>query len=93
MSRCKKIFQNKSKKAAVGATMSWIIATLVIIGILLIFIYVSILLSKTKVINIGNLKTDSKEYNILKLKTSFAHQLANNKNKGLIDDAIKEQNK
>ncbi|MCX6747046.1 MAG: hypothetical protein NTU63_02830 [Candidatus Pacearchaeota archaeon] len=93
MSRCKKILQNKSKKAAVGATMSWIIATLVIIGILLIFIYVSILLSKTKAINIGNLKTDSKEYNTLELKTLFAHQLANNKNKGLIDDAIKEQNK
>ena len=92
MLRCKRRLKNKSKKAAIGATMSWIIATLVIVGILLIFIYVSILLSKTKAVNIGNLKTDSREYSIFELKTSLAHQLANNKNKGLIDDTIKEQN-
>lgn len=92
MLRCRKVIKNKNKKAEIGATMSWIIATLVIIGILLIFIYVSVLLSKSKAINIGNLKTDSKEYSILELKTSLAHQLAGNRNKELIDNTIREQN-
>lgn len=73
--------------------MSWIVATLVIIGVLLIFVYISVLMSKVKAINAGELKADS-EYkaDILELKTSFAHQLAGNKNKEMIDSFIKEQN-
>ncbi len=83
----------KNKRAQIGATMTWIIATLVIVGILLIFIYISVLMSKTKAVDAGELKADS-EYkaDILSLKTSFAHQLAGNKDKELINNFIKEQN-
>ncbi len=82
----------RNKKAQIGATMTWIIATLVIVGILLIFIYISVLMSKTKAVSIGDLKADSDEADALALKTSFAHQLAGNKNKEVIDNFIKEKN-
>jgi hypothetical protein len=51
----------KNKKAQVGETMTWIIATLVIIGTLLIFIYFSIALAKAKSADEGLVKTKAKE--------------------------------
>ena len=38
----------KNKKAQVGETITWIVATLIIIGILLIFIYASVAMAKAK---------------------------------------------
>jgi hypothetical protein len=40
--------QRKNKKAQVGETMTWIVATLVIVGVLLVFVYASIALAKAK---------------------------------------------
>lgn len=87
-------YRKIGKRAQVGETITWIVATLIIIGILLIFIWISILMSKVKVIGIGNLKTDlTKESVSLNVKTSLAHQIANNKNKEIIDNILKEDDK
>lgn len=49
-------YKRKNKKAQVGETLTWIVATLIIIGTLLIFIYVSIALAKSKSLGSGNIK-------------------------------------
>lgn len=51
----------RNKKAQVGETLTWIVATLVIIGTLLIFIYASIALAKVKSVNSGEVKTQIKQ--------------------------------
>ena len=83
----------KNRKGQVGVTISWVIATIVIIGVLIIFIYISILMSKVKMINIGNLEISGseKKTELLAEKTSLAHQLANNRNKELIDNLLREK--
>ena len=83
----------KNRKGQVGVTISWVIATIVIIGVLIIFIYISILMSKVKMINIGNLEIycSEKKTELLAEKTSLAHQLANNRNKELIDNLLREK--
>ncbi len=78
------------KKGQVGETISWLVATLVIVGILLLFIWISILMSKAKVIATGDLRTAGKESEILITKTSLANQLTGNKNKEIIDNILKE---
>ncbi len=80
----------RSRSAQVGETITWIIATLVIIGILLLFIFFSSLMSKVKAIRVGNLETDVKVTNLLTEKTSFANQLSNYKDKELVDSILKE---
>jgi TRAP-type mannitol/chloroaromatic compound transport system permease small subunit len=80
---------NYKKKGQIGETVTWIIATLVIIGILIIFILVSSLMAKIKAIHVGDVKTDMKESNLVKEKTSFAYQLTNNKNKDIIENILK----
>jgi len=79
-----------NKKAQIGTTIGWIVATIIIIGILLIFIYISLLMSKVKAITLRDLSSEGNKINILELKTSYAHHLANNRNKEIIDDFIKE---
>jgi len=80
-----------NKKAQTGETITWVIATIVIIGILILFIYVSTLLAKGKTIGVGNLKTDIPEYSlVLMTKTYIAHQLAENKSKEVIDNILLE---
>jgi len=86
MLRYKKI----EKEAQIGETVSWIIATLIIIGILIIFILVSSLLSNSKIVRVGNVETDLKKTNLLTEKTSFAHQLTNYKNKDIIENVLKK---
>ncbi len=82
-----------NRSGQVGETASWLIATLIIIGILIIFIYISVLMAKVKVIGIGNLESDlRKESQVLMMKTSLSHELANDKNKEIIDNILKENN-
>jgi hypothetical protein len=82
------------KRAQVGETVSWVIATVVIIAILIFFIYVSILISKTKAIGLSNLQSDiSGKPASLMQKTSFGYQLSENKNKELIDSILDKENK
>jgi len=85
-------YRKIGKKGQVGETVSWIIATIIIIGILLIFIWISFLMSKVKIVKVGDVETDIKESNLLKEKTSFAHQIAGYRDKEIIDNILKEQN-
>ncbi len=87
-------YRKIGKRAQIGETITWIIATLIIIGTLVVFIFFSVLMSKVKNIAIGDIKTDlTKESVSLNVKTSLAHQIANNKNKEIIDNILKENDK
>ena len=82
-----------NKHAQVGETVTWIVATLIIIGILMIFIYVSVLISKVKVVSVSSINVDSEStIDLLSQKTFFAYNLTNNKDKVLIDNILKQQN-
>ncbi len=81
-----------SNKGQTGETISWIVATLVIIGILIIFIYISVLMSDAKKINLVDSKTDlPSESSILAEKTSISNVILNNKNKEVIDGILKNE--
>jgi Na+-transporting methylmalonyl-CoA/oxaloacetate decarboxylase gamma subunit len=82
----------KNKRGQVGETISWVIATIVIIGVLLIFIYISTLMSKVKQISEIELSVSGSDIKteLLTEKTSLAHQLANNRNKEVIDNILAE---
>ncbi|MDD5012159.1 MAG: hypothetical protein PHQ66_00725 [Candidatus Nanoarchaeia archaeon] len=83
----------RDKKAQVGETVSWIVATVIVLGIMIFFIYVSILISKTKMIQTLNLQSDvADKPELLMYKTSLSHQLAGNLNKEIIDNILKEEN-
>jgi len=82
------MFKN-NKKAQVGETLTWIIATLIIIITLIIFIYASSVLPKEHISPKVNVED---EVDGIEMKISFAHFLAQNKNKELIDDWIKKEN-
>lgn len=84
---------SRYKHGQVGETVSWVVATLIIVGILIVFIYISILMADLKKINLNDVHIDSeKEINFLSEKTAFAHTLSSNKNKEMIDNLLKEGN-
>ena len=71
-----------SKKAQVGETVTWIVATIVLIAILLIFIFASSILAKSKSLKV-NFKANSEEdASWIDSKTQMAYSLNNaNRNK------------
>ncbi|VVB83465.1 Uncharacterised protein [uncultured archaeon] len=78
MSRCKLI---SDKYGQTGETVAWIIATLIIVGILILSIVITVLMSKTKVISLEGVQTDlSQESKVLAEKTFLANELAGNSN-------------
>ncbi len=82
----------KNKKAQTAETMTWIIATLVIIGILIIFVYLSVLVSKTKVIGVGDVQAGlQKESPVLLEKTSLG-KIINDKNENIIESILNQGN-
>ncbi len=84
----------KSKRGQTGETISWIVATLVIVGILLIFIWISVLMSKAKFVKIGDVRTDlPQQSKSLDMKTFIANQIANNRNKEIIDNILNQDDK
>lgn len=88
--RLPSILLPRSCSGQIGETVTWIIATLIIIGILIIFLVVSSLMSKVKAVRVGDVGTDLKESTLVQQKTSFAYQLTNNKNKEIIENILKE---
>lgn len=42
------MFNNKNKKAAIGATMTWILATIIILFVIIIFVYASFSLANSR---------------------------------------------
>lgn len=88
---------SRSRSAQVGETVTWIVATIIIILTLVVFIFISSKIADLK--NLGPnlnskfLKGDTITFNWLEAKTSFAHKLAQDKNKIIIDEWIKENEK
>ncbi len=76
-----------SKRAQIGETVSWLVATLVIVGILILFIYISVLISKAKTIGIGDLQTDMSKESNLQVKTNLAFSIES-KNKNEINEIL-----
>lgn len=83
-----------NKKAQLSDVMTWIIATIAIIAILIIFVYAStILAQKTKVIKIKSLTLDlDKEVDLLETKTSLAYLSASSEQKNIIDNYLEGKN-
>ncbi len=82
-----------NKRAQISEIMTWIVATLIIISILIIFLYAStILAQKTKIVQIKNLKLDSgKGTDLLEIKNLIAYESASNEDKQIIEN-WKEKN-
>jgi uncharacterized protein YxeA len=74
----------KSKRAEVGTTMTWVIATIIIVIILLVFLYGSTILGGMNKLSIEGKKLFvSQDYkrtdNWINTKTAMAYSLATNK--------------
>jgi len=87
-------YSKLDKKGQIGETLTWIVATFLIIGILLIFIFASISLGKLKQINFNKasastLKSPSNS-GWVGLKNSLGFSL-NDKNKEEIKDWLNEK--
>ncbi len=80
-------FSEKKRKAQISEIMTWIIATIMILGILLLFIYASSFLAqKTKTIKAKDLKIDfEKEVDLLETKTSIAYGSASESERNIIE--------
>jgi uncharacterized protein YpmB len=79
-----------NKRAQVGEFLTWIIATIVLIAVLIIFIYVSSVLSVTKYLK-ANLSDDSEEsVDWVTSKTQFAYTISS-MNKNRIQGWISEE--
>jgi hypothetical protein len=86
----------KNKKAQIGETLTWIVATLIILGVLLIFIYASLALAKAKSVNSLKVKDHINSFprgleeNWIETKNEMAFT-RNSQNKQAILDWIKEK--
>ncbi len=84
-------FFAKNRKAQVGESITWVVATIILIIVLIIFIYASIALAKTKSLKL-NVKEDSEDSaDWINSKTQIAYSInSNNKNK--IEEWISQNN-
>lgn len=75
-----------NKKAQISEIMTWVIATIVILVILIVFIYASSLLAqKTKTVEAKDLKIDfEKSVDLLETKTSIAYSFASELERNII---------
>ncbi|MEK6832511.1 MAG: hypothetical protein AABY32_00560 [Nanoarchaeota archaeon] len=73
---------DNNKKAQIGESITWVIATIILIVVLIIFIYASIALAKTKSLKFDT-KADSEDsVDWINAKTQMAYLInENNKNK------------
>jgi len=79
----------RSKKGEIGETLTWIVATLIIIGILIIFLFLSSRISSIKKILVEDVKSDLPEESVsLGLKTGLAYNITNEKNKRVITNIL-----
>jgi len=80
----------ENKRGQIGETITWVIATIVLIVILLIFIYTSIALSKVKSVKV-DLKANSEDsVDWINSKTQMAYSI-NSNNKNRINTWISEE--
>lgn len=82
-----------NKRAQIGETLTWVIATLIIIFILVVFVYASVLMGKAKTINANKLSAKfsetKSEISWIEMKTFFAYSI-NDENKNKIESWIME---
>lgn len=84
---------NKKGQSTIGETLTWFIATVIIVVVILVFVWISFLMSKVKAVNIGDVTTDlGKNSEQLTMKTTLAEQLGSNVNRQEVDSILKEQN-
>ncbi len=83
-----------NKKAQVSEIMTWVVATVIILSILLVFVYVSSLLAqKTKILKISDLKIDfDKKVNLIATKNLITYNSASKEQKILIDKWEEKKN-
>jgi hypothetical protein len=71
-----------NKRGQVGETITWVIATLLLIAILLLFIYASIAMAKTKYLNLDIKLSSGNSVDWINSKTQMAYSISSvNKNK------------
>ena len=77
-----------NKKGQISDVMTWIIATIIILVILIAFIYISALVGqKTKIIKVEDLQFRlGKGFDFLGAKTDLAYGLASDSDKAIIDE-------
>jgi len=86
----KNAFFPKNRRAQIAETMTWVVATIIIVVALLGFVYTASLLAKTKVPTFKDLKIEiEKEEDWISKKTDFAFSL-NDENREMIEQWIKE---
>ena len=81
-----------NKKAQISEIMMWIVATIVILSILLVFVYASSLLAqKTKTVKAQDLKIDlAEKVDLLDTKTLITSSSASESEKNIIEKWEKE---
>lgn len=67
-----------NKKAQVGESVTWIVATIAIIAVLLIFTYISLVLSKTKSFKINFEEKSENSEDWIDSKTEMAYSINSN---------------
>ena len=73
---------NHNKRGQVGETLTWAIATIVLIAILIVFIYASVALSKVKMLKTEIKANSADSVNWISAKTQIAYSVSSaNKNK------------
>jgi biopolymer transport protein ExbD len=81
-----------NKRGQVGESITWVVATIILIIMLIIFIYASIALSKTKYLK-PTIKTNSEDsFNWINSKTQIAYSI-NKDNKNKINEWISQEQK
>jgi uncharacterized metal-binding protein len=75
------------KRGQVGETITWIVATVIIVVTLVIFIFVSVLMADVKEVIF------ERRVDWISVKTLFAHLLTEDENKEVIDDWIEDEKK
>lgn len=79
----------KSKKGQIGETITWIVATVIIIVILIFSIFVASLLSKTKVLGKGFKSEDDGNRDLIGAKSLTAYLLTKNEKGNKMFDLLR----
>jgi uncharacterized protein (UPF0333 family) len=82
----------KNKRGDISKTITWVVATIIIVGVLILSFYISSVMSNVKVIRESDVTSDlTLESQVLSTKTSLAFKI-NNINREMIDKALEENN-
>ncbi len=86
--------KKKNKKAQIGETITWIVSTLIIVFILIMFIYIASAMGKAKSVNPKKIQIkiseSNEEISWIEIKTLFA-KIINNNNENKIDEWISQE--